>query len=193
MVARTRPQEYLQLLFDGCSISELAAVFGFNKKVVAEKLRGARQNGERNGFPIYQIPEASRYLNDPLVATDDIEAYLNKCNPSDLPPKLMKEFWVGQLSKQKFELNQANLWPTEDVMLVLADVFKKLKTGILLFADTIDAKSELLPKQRALLTELSDALLTELHRTLIEGDLDVTPRLKRSLLEDVLDVDGDGL
>ena len=129
-------QDHLQRLYDGCTIQELAKVFRMNAKDVSEKIRNLPSSGLRQGHPIYHLAEAARYLMDPLV---DVEAYIKKLRPNDLPPFLLKEFWSGQLNKQKYELNAANLWPTVDVMTVLADVFKKLKSGILLFADTIEA------------------------------------------------------
>lgn len=182
MAVRTKPQEHLQALFDGCSISELASIFDKDKRTVSEKIRAVKPSGMRDGFPIYHLKEAARHLVDPVV---DVEAYIKQLRPNDLPPFLLKEFWAGQLTKQKFELNDASLWPTEDVMSVLAAVFKNLKTGILLFADTIEAKTDLTDKQRRLINELSDGLLVELHRTLVEGDIDADIKPKRQA-EDIL-------
>lgn len=173
----------MQLLLDGCSVSELASLFNKDKRTVSERIRNVKPSGDRNGFPIYHLAEASKYLCDPVV---NVEEYIKQLRPQDLPPYLLKEFWLGQLTKQKFELNDAKLWLTEDVMRVLANVFKNLKTGILLFADTIEAKTDLTDKQRRLLNELSDGLLIELHRTLIEGDIDADVKPKRQA-EDVLD------
>jgi len=181
-----RSADHLSAMFDGCSIGELARIFGKDKRTISEKIRGCKSSGMRDGFPIFHIAEAARYLIDPLV---DVEAYIKQLRPNDLPPFLLKEFWAGQLAKQKFDLNDSNLWPTTDVMTVLADVFKKLKTGILLFADTIEAKTDLTDKQRALITELSDGLLVELHRTLVQGDIDQDAKLKRNKNEDLLDVE----
>lgn len=187
MATRTKPQEHLQALFDGCSISELAAVFNKDKRTVSEKIRNVKPSGSRDGFPIYHLREAASALADP-VSPEQIEEYIKQLRPNDLPPYLLKEFWAGQLTKQKFELNDASLWPTEDVMRVLAAVFKNLKTGILLFADTIEAKTDLSDKQRKLLNELSDGLLVELHRTLVEGDIDSDVKPKRKA-EDILDAE----
>lgn len=185
MATRTKPQEHLQALFDGCSISELGAIFNKDKRTVAEKIRTVKPSMMRDGFPIYPLAEAAKHLCDPVV---NVEEYIKQLRPQDLPPLLLKEFWAGQLNKQKFDLNDANLWPTEDVMRVLASVFKNLKTGILLFADTIEAKTDLTDKQRRLLNELSDGLLVELHRTLVEGDIDAEVKPKRQA-EDVLDAE----
>jgi hypothetical protein len=176
--------EHQGLIYEGCSISELAAIFGNDRRTVTEKLRTCPQAGTRQGYPIYTVAAAAAYLVEPLV---DIEAYIKRLRPQDLPPLLTKEFWAGQIAKQKFQLNDSKLWPTEDVMTVLADVFKRLKSGILLFADTVEAKSELTDLQRKLINELSDGLLIELHRTLVEGDIDADDKLKLQLGEDLLE------
>jgi hypothetical protein len=184
-----KPVEWIQAMCDGVTLTDLASIFHTDRRYATEKIRNLKPSMIRDGHPVYRIDEAARYLMDPLV---DVEAYIKQLRPNDLPPLLLKEFWAGQLNKQKFDLNDANLWPTADVMAVLADVFKKLKTGILLFADTIEAKSDLTDKQRKLINELSDGLLVELHRTLVEGDIDdeVKPKRKAQV---VLDVEDDGL
>lgn len=194
MAARTTvtSQEHIQALCDGVTMSDLAIIFHMDRRNCSEKIRNLKPSMIRDGHPVYRIDEASRHLMDPLV---DIEAYIKQLRPNDLPPLLLKEFWAGQLNKQKFDLNDANLWPTSDVMAVLADTFKKLKTGILLFADTIEAKSDLTDKQRKLINELSDGLLVELHRTLVEGDIDdeVKPKRKKQEVANLLDLEDDGL
>lgn len=175
-------------MFDGCSISELAAVFNKDKRTVSEKIRGIKPSGERYGVPIYHMREAARLLCDP-ISEADIEDYIKQLRPNDLPPMLLKEFWNGQLSKQKFELAEGALWQTDDVLRVLTETFKKLKTGVLLFADTIEAKTELTDKQRRIINELSDGLLVELHKTLVEDtDVDVSTGIAA---EDLFDPEAD--
>jgi hypothetical protein len=165
----TNTPELVQALVDGVSLDHLALIFGKDRRSVQMTMRSVKPSGKRGGYPIYSIAEASRYLMEPLV---DIEEYIKKLRPNDLPPLLLKEFWAGQLNKQKFDLQAGRLWPTDKVMAVFADVFKKLKQGISLFSDTIEAKSELTEKQRKILNKLADGLLVELHRTLVEGDID---------------------
>ena len=185
-----KPQEWIQAMCDGVTLSDLATIFHMDRRNATEKTRNLKPSAIRDGHPVFRIDEAARYLMDPLV---DVEAYIKQLRPNDLPPLLLKEFWAGQLNKQKFDLNDANLWPTADVMAVLADVFKKLKTGILLFADTIEAKSDLTDKQRKLINELSDGLLVELHRTLVQGDIDDEVKRQRKNNKVLFDVEDDGL
>lgn len=180
-----RDQTHLQALHDGCSIAELAKVFKKNDGDVAQALRNVPPSGERRGKPIWHMREAAPFLIKP-VAMEDIEAYIKKMRPNDLPPFLLKEFWAGKISRQKFELEEGNLWPTEDVMLVFNAVFKNLRAGIMLFSDMVEAQTDLTPKQRQIINRLADALLIELKKTLIDGDFDddVKPKAKT---ETVLD------
>jgi hypothetical protein len=157
------------MMVDGVSLSDLALIFHKDRRSVQQIMRDVPPCGVRGGSPIFSIMEASRYLMTPLV---DIEGYIKKLRPNDLPPLLLKEFWSGQLNKQKFSLQAGDLWPTEDVQAVFAAVFKALRQGVLLFADSIEARTELTPKQRDVLHEMSDALLVELHRTLVQGDVE---------------------
>lgn len=162
-------QEVVRMLMDGVTLDHLALIFAKDRRSVQSIMRNVQPYGYRKNNPVYSIAEASRYLMEPMV---DIEQYIKKLRPNDLPPMLLKEFWAGQLNKQKFDLQASRLWPTDKVLAVFADVFKKLKQGILLFSDTIEAKTELTEKQRQLLNGLADGLLVELHRTLIEGDIE---------------------
>ena len=176
---------------DGWSISELALIFGKDRRTVTQRLRDCKASGERRGHPVYDLSEACRYLTFPMF---DIEAYLRQADPKSVPPLLFKEYWAGQVSQQKFENNEANLWPTADVKAIFASVFKKLETGIRSFAGTIDSATALTDKQRQLLHELSHGLFVELHRTLVQCDIDAQVKPVRRRAEDVLElVEDDGL
>lgn len=123
----------------------------------------------------------------------DIEACLRAAEPGTVPPKLFKEFWDGQIARQRFEDIEANLWPTPEVRATFFDVFEKLDTGIRAFAGNIDAQTDLTDKQRSLLQELSSGLLVEIRRTLIEGDIDERIKPGRPKAEGLLEFEDDGL
>jgi hypothetical protein len=183
---------YLEYLTEGCSISDLAVIFSKCKRTVSQRLRNCKASGHRRGYLIYNVAEASRFLMDPLV---DIEAYIRQADPNDVPPLLLKEFWSGQLNKQRFETGEANLWPTADVKVMFIDVFEKLRAGIRSFSGSVDAQTGLSEKQRKLMSELSAGLLVELQRTLVDGDIDdEVKHRRRSKADDVLElIEDDGL
>lgn len=168
-----RDKELLSALFDGVSISVLADLFGKDKREVSKLIRNVTPTGKRGGFDIFSIRDAAKYLVEPNI---DLGEYIKNLRPNDLPPMLQKDYWAAQRSRQIYEAEAGDLWPTDEVREVFAEVFKKLRTGILLFTDTIEAKTELTDKQRTLITSMSDALLDELHKSLIEGDPDVDTR-----------------
>jgi hypothetical protein len=89
---------------------------------VSQRLRHLKPSGERRGYPIYRIDEASRYLVNPII---DIEAYIRQTDPKLISPYVLKEFWAGQLGKQRFEDNEAHLWPASDVKEMFTDIFEK--------------------------------------------------------------------
>lgn len=152
-------------LYDGASVSELSLLFGKDKRRVAELIRAVPASGHRAGFPIFAIADAAPYLVDPVV---DIEAWIKKLRPNDLPPYLQKDFWAAQRQRQQYEIAQGNLWSTEEVQLALGEAFKSLKASIRLWADTIERQTSLTEEQRRIIMQMSDAMLADLHRGLIE-------------------------
>lgn len=168
-MATARTNDEKSALFDGVSVSLLAAIFEKDKRTVSQAIRDVEPSGMKGGFPVYRLKDAAPYLVEPVA---DLEEYLSKLKPQDLPAQLQKDFWAAQLSRQKFELNKGELWPTDKVVLALAEAFKKLKTGVMLFSDTVEARAELNERQRKIINELADALLEELRASLLEGKFD---------------------
>lgn len=168
-MSRSRTNEEKAALFDGVSISVLAAIFGKDKRTVSQAIRDVPASDIRDGHPVYKIADVAPYLVNPIV---NIEEYLANLNPKDLPPQLQKDFWAAQLARQKFEINKGELWSTDQVIQALAEVFKKLKTSALLFSDTVEARTELTERQRKVINELVDALLDDTRKSLLEGKFD---------------------
>ena len=176
---------------EGCSISELSLIFRKDRRTVTQRLRNCKASGERRGHPVYDLAEACRHLTFPMF---DVEAHLRQADPKNVLPSTLKEFWTGQIAKQMFETNEANLWPAEDVKAMFFDVYEKLESGIRSFAGNIDAHTELSDKQRGLLKELSTGLRVQLRRTLVDGDIERIKPVRRKV-EDIpeSESDDDGL
>ncbi len=166
--ARGTPREDKLVIYDGATIAQLSEMFHMDNAKVRKLLRHISPCGKRRGADIYAVKEAAAYLVEPVM--DEEKFIRSLTRTQDLPGYLQKEIWQARLNRQKYETQAGDLWPTEDVLSVFGEVFKKLKTGISLFADTIEARTELSAKQRQLIVELSDGLCTELHRVLIDGD-----------------------
>lgn len=153
------------MLFEGASISQLAKLFGLDNRTVSGKLQFVRPCGKRAGHPIYLVKDAAPYLVKP---TGDIEAYIRKMNPAELPPMLQKEYWAGQHARLKFEEDRGDLWRTEAVVEKFADVFKVLRTSLNLLQDRVEREIELNDKQRAIIRAHTDSALRDLNKSLVE-------------------------
>jgi hypothetical protein len=162
------------MLFEGASISQLAALFGRDNRTITQKIQGLRSVGKRAGHPIYKISEAAAYLVKPV---GDIEDHIKKMSPDDLPPRLLKEFWAGQHARLKFEEDRADLWRTQDVIEHFAEAFKVARTTIMLAVDQVERISSLTDTQRNLMLAQMDQLMKSLNENLVtafQNELDRT-------------------
>jgi hypothetical protein len=153
------------MLFDGLNLSQLGVAFRMDHRVLVEKLKDCPSTGTRNGFPTWQIHEAAPHLVRPIY---DIEAYIKRMNHADLPKHLTKEFWAGLKSKQDYELRAGDLWPTSKVVESVGELFKLVRMSALLATDTLERQVELTEPQRAIVKNLMDGMLNDLHRAVQE-------------------------
>ncbi len=165
MAAVTQDPQSKAMLFDGASISQLATLFKKDKRDVTKQIAGLRACGKRQGNPIWHVREAAQYLVEPI---GDIEEKIKRMHHRDLPPMLLKEFWNGQNARLKFEEEQGDLWRTDKVLEHYATAFKALRTEILLMADAVDRTAELSDRQREIIREMTDGLLKNLRKTLVD-------------------------
>lgn len=152
------------IIYEGCSLSQLAAIFDLDNRDIARKLHGLSPCGERMGYPIYKLSEAAVYLVPPNKR--DIADAIKRMSPKDLPPALTKEFWAGQHARLKFEEDQGDLWRTADVIETLSEVFKTMRMSILLMRDQVERQDELTDRQRDIIQSLIDGVLNELADSL---------------------------
>ena len=153
------------MIFDGMNLSQLGVCFRMDHRVLQEKLHGVKPSGMRNGAATWQVHEVAPYLVKPIY---DIEEYIKRMNHADLPKHLTKEFWAGLRSKQEYELKAGDLWPTAKVVQEVGDLLKLVKMSVLLMGDTVERSTELTERQRNIIKSLTDGMLKELHRTVLE-------------------------
>lgn len=153
------------MLYEGLNLSELGVAFRMDHRVLTEKLQPCQPSGRRNGHATWKINDVAPYLVKPLY---DVEAYIKRMSHTDLPKHLTKEFWAGLKSKQDYELKAGDLWPTAKVVQEVGDLMKLVKMSVLLMSDTVERSTELSEKQRNILKSLTDGMLQELHRAVME-------------------------
>lgn len=153
-------------IYEGLTVAQLAAAFELPAQVVHRRLVAVEPCGRRGRFAIYRLKEAAAVLVEP---TGDFEEKIRRMSPRDLPPGLTKEFWTGLRARQAYELTDGDLWPTEEVVATLAEVFKSVRMSLLLMGDTLERETALSETQRATLQALIDNTLESARAELIRS------------------------
>lgn len=154
-------------LYHGLNLSQMARLFEMDKRDITAKLEqnNIKPVGMNMGVPIYKLKEVMPVVVKPLY---DIETFLRRMNPNDLPKHLSKEFWAGQRAKQEYELRNGDLWPTTKVVSEVGELFKLVKMSALLAVDSVERQVELTEEQRNIIKRTMDGMLIDLHRTVVE-------------------------
>lgn len=154
----------VQALLQPVSITFLAQILKMERRTVIKRLAGLEPIGQHRGnVPLYDFRQAMQYLVTPKV---DVAEAIRKMGTDDLPVSLQKDVWDAKLKSQKWMIQAGELWRTEDVLEVLGEAFQRLKTTTQLWIDQVGDNNMLSPEARQELTELVDALQTDLHRSL---------------------------
>jgi hypothetical protein len=146
------------------SMAQIAMLFRTDAKTLPRRLRRLKPVATRAGVKVYSIRDAAAYLVKPGYS---IEQYLRTMHANELPVGLMKEFWAGQKSRQSFEMQAGDLWPTAQVVEALAEAFKQARMTILLFPETVERESGVTDAQRKVLRRLADGLIDDLREALV--------------------------
>ena len=145
--------------------SQLAALFKRDPKAMPRLLDGLAPTGERRGAKVYSIPEAAQRLVKPGY---EIEEYLKRMHPSDIPALLLKEFWNGLRARQAFEENEGDLWRTAEMIAVFAEAAQTMRTSLLLVSDALEREQELTEGQRLAVEGLIDGAIQDMQKALVE-------------------------
>jgi hypothetical protein len=147
------------------SMAQIAHLFRTDAKTLPRRLRRLRPVATRSGVNVYSIRDAAGYLVKPSYS---IEQYLRNMHPNELPVGLMKEVWAGQKSRQGYETQAGDLWPTRQVVEYLAEAFKEGRMTILLFPETVEREVGVTDAQRRIIRRLCDGLIDDLRKHLVE-------------------------
>lgn len=164
--------EQTTLLYRGASASQLGMLFDMSPQEVNKRLSGHVVPVMNGKTALFRIRDAAPRLCNPVL---DLEALFKSLPPQKWPPALQDTFWKGQNSRQKFEEEQGDLYRTRRVVEVFADVFKVVRMTAMTFMDEVDRVEELTPKQRKVVTSLTDGLIDLARHRLIEEFKDYIP------------------
>tara|TARA_R110000796_G_scaffold41118_7_gene101525 strand:- start:8630 stop:9313 length:684 start_codon:yes stop_codon:yes gene_type:complete len=145
----------------GVTVYWLSQVFGLTPETVRMRLADVTPESVSGKSNRYRVKDAAEVLVDPKI---DIEKYMKRMRPTDLPPNLQKEIWDARLKRQKWEAMAGDQWHTNDVMEVLSDVFSIIKSTIQLWPDTLERTLSLSDEQRELLVVMGDTLQDEVYQ-----------------------------
>lgn len=155
------------MLFEGLNLSQLAFAFKQEIPSIQRKLfeGNCKPVGKRNGVDVYVLHEVAPWLVKPAF---DVESYIRKMDPRELPKILTKEFWAGQRSKQDYEKNAGLLWPTEKIVEEVGELLKIIKMSTLLVDDAVERQTDLTERQRAIIRSLLRGMLTDIMKRINE-------------------------
>lgn len=154
------------MLFQGANITQIAKLFRMERRDVTPKIMDVAPCGQRGGYPIYYIHEIAPHLVKPIY---DVETYLKRMHPNDLPKHLTKEFWGGMRAKQEYDKAAGNLWETDKVIEVMGEAFKLLRMAILLAGDTVEREMVFSTEQREKLRTIMDGALNDCANRLVSN------------------------
>lgn len=143
----------------GASINQLAELFGMDRRTVTDRLRSLTPSGIRASHPIYRISEAAPLLLEITKTRTTRSAQYDK------------DFWDAQLKKQKFEENANDLWRTDKVVEVFAQVFKQFRESVTVFVDALEHESGLPADVVEKSKTFGDSLLNDCREKLLQIEI----------------------
>ncbi len=165
----------------GVNVYWLASIFNMSLTTVRHRLATCPTLKAVGKGSTYELAVAARYLVDPI---DDMETYIRRLKPSQLPEALRKDIWDARLKQQAWEEKAGLLWRTADVMEALSAVFTTIKSTTQLWADNLERQEGLTAEQRKLLVVLIDTLQDQIYVEIVEhSDKKATPS-SRGIIED---------
>ena len=154
-------------------MSELSILFKCDHRVLKEKMHGIAPVGKRGQALIYDISEVASRMGK--LTEEQVDKAMRRLNHADLPKQLTKEYWAGKRSKQAYEREEGDLWPTARVVSEVGEMVKSLKMELDLLTDGIERNSEMTDRQREVAKQLVNGAKTNMLKRLKERFEDAEP------------------
>lgn len=152
-------------LRQGVTVAWLAGAMRMDPKTVKKRLGPVAPKQKRpGGQDLYDLELAMSYLVKPRF---DVREYIKTMNPTELPPMLRKEYWDAELKKLAWQEKAGELWPTDKVLEVFSEAFKRIKNQCQVWADDVEREAKMTPEQYRALIKRVDMLREGLHKVLI--------------------------
>lgn len=165
-MARQHDEETSIILATGeVTFAQAAKLFETDPKTLPQRCRRIRAVGKRKGYSVYKISDIASCIIKPNY---EIEPYIRQMSPQELPPLLLKEFWNGQKARLAFEKENGNLWPTEDVVELVAVLQKALQQSIMLMTDDVDREEAFTDGQKRVFRRKMDEAIVTVRETIKE-------------------------
>lgn len=160
-------KESAAILYEGANMSQLSILFKMDDRVLKEKMHGLQPCGKRGNAAIYDVAEVAARCGK--LTEEQVDAAMKRLNHADLPKTLSKEYWAGLRSRQEYMLRDGDLWPTDQVVAALSEVFKLVKMQTRLMVDTVERQQELTDRQRDIIKDTMDGMLRDLRERVTEN------------------------
>ena len=161
------------ILFEGANMSELSILFKCDHRVLKEKMHGMVPCGKRGNAVIFDIADVASRMGK--LTEEQVDKAMRRLNHADLPKQLTKEYWAGKRSKQAYEREEGDLWPTARVVSEVGEMVKSLKMELDLLTDGIERNSEMTDRQREVAKQLVNGAKTNMLKRLKERFEDAEP------------------
>jgi hypothetical protein len=113
----------------------------------------------QNNARIYDFRVAMGFMVKPRM---NLKTYLEGLEPKDLPEQLRSEFWGARLKEQKARQIAGDLWLSSDVVASYGELFKLIKSTMMLWPDSLQENTDLNNEQRDLLDDMVGDLLSQI-------------------------------
>lgn len=155
------------LITHGANITELAQLFGIDRKDVRLRISGVLPLPNRTGMERWRVRDVAPKLSKMDDSMTDLVSRILATHHTDLPKMLSKEYWYGQNQRIKFLKEIGDLWDTAAVVKLASEIFKTLRLSLMLASDTVERETALTPKQREIVENLMHEALNDAREKLV--------------------------
>ena len=156
-----------ELLVMGGTITDLAALFGIDRKEVRSRIGDIPPRSKRGNLDVWRVRDVAPRLVKMDDSMTDLVRRVLATHHTDLPKMLSKEFWYGQNQRLKYLQTVGELWDTSAVVELCGEVFKTLRLSLMLSADAVSRETDLTLKQRHIIETLMHAALEDVREKLV--------------------------